>query len=289
MRWPAAVAVALHLRDHVQRDGLHVALAASPATVQELLTTAFSVLEHSSEKVHFHVLASSDPAPGSFKKAISTGPVVAKLASAGRKLRRTAKRNGDFTYRVYAPHEERPPDLPWAAGADFLRLYVPFLLRSVDRVVYLDTDRFVLADLAELTKAPVGSCGLAAVPADPSFGALPTSLDSVALQHGWGAGVLVLALDVLRNQQYRDALINYLPALSEVPAGQEALLSLYCPHPVALGQEWDAGASTAVPQESVRIWHLPVDPPASESCESGAGVVRWAACKYAEASEYMAR
>merc|ERR1719331_3316426 len=111
MRWPFAVAVSLHLRDQArpQREGLHVALAASAATTKELLTTAFSVLEHSSEQVHFHVLASSDPAPGSTAETVSTGPVVRALATAGMKLRRTAKRNGDFTYRVYAPHEERPP------------------------------------------------------------------------------------------------------------------------------------------------------------------------------------
>lgn len=284
MRWPFAVAVALHLREHAgQRDGLHVALAASPATVRELLTTAFSVLEHSSEKVHFHVLASSDPAPGSAVKPVSTGPVVRALATAGMKLRRSAKRNADFTYRVYAVHEERPPDLPWAPEPGFLRLYLPFLLRNVDRVVYLDTDRFVLADLAELADGPVGSCGLAAAPADPTFGSLPASFDSAALQHRWGAGVLVLSLDALRNQQYRDALRSYLPALRDVTGGQEALLSLYCPDPVALGNEWDAGSSTTVPQESVRIWHLPVKPPASESCETGVGLVRWAACKYAEA------
>jgi hypothetical protein len=289
MRWPFAVAVSLHLRERVvQREGLHVALAASPKTVPELLTTAFSVLEHASEKVHFHVLASSDPAPGSVEATVSTGPVVAALANAGMKLRRSAKRNGDFTYRVYAVHEERPPDLPWAPDLGFLRLYLPFLLRDVDRVVYLDTDRFVLADLAEIASAPVVSCGLAAVPADPTFGSLPASFDAAALQHSWGAGVLVLSLQALRNPQYKDALRSHLAALREVPGGQEALLSLYCPDPVALGKEWDAGSSTAVTQESVRIWHLPVKPPASESCETGAGVVRWAACQYAEAAASVA-
>jgi hypothetical protein len=289
MRWPFTVAVSLYLReDLLQRDGLHVALAASPATVHKLLTTAFSVLEHSSEQVHFHVLASSDPAPGSVETTVSTGPVVAALASAGMKLRTRAKRNRDFSYRVYAVHEERPPDLPWAPELSFLRLYLPFLLRTVDRVVYLDTDRFVLADLSEIASVPVGSCGLAAVHADPTFGSLPASFDSAALQHSWGAGVLVLSLEALRNQQYKDALRSYLPALREVTGGQEALLSLYCPDPVALGKEWDAGSSTAVPQESVRIWHLPVEPPAAESCENGAGVVRWAACKYAEAAESVA-
>lgn len=101
----------------------------------------------------------------------------------------------------------------------YLRLLIPTLFPSEDRVVYMDCDMVVMDDLSELQEIPLGDCPFAAVPC-PS----PHPEEVAATGHVIGsyvnAGLLVMNLPIWRAEGLADQCMALLsdpdrPLLSE--------------------------------------------------------------------------
>jgi lipopolysaccharide biosynthesis glycosyltransferase len=98
----------------------------------------------------------------------------------------------------------------------YARLLLPSLLPSgVDRVIYLDSDLVVMADLSELSELELGTSPLAAVPdysvqrvGAPRSGIVGLTSKSPDATY-FNGGVMVLNLDVWRSQGLADQILSF--------------------------------------------------------------------------------
>ena len=122
----------------------------------------------------------------------------------------------------------------WTPGT-LLRLCLPGLLPDVDKIIYVDCDMVITADMETLWKVPIGDKYLAAVPdsAVPNFGRKRRNYckrKNIPLDGYFCAGTLVLNLQKLREgpEKFEDVVFGYLNENRDLPYLDQDILNWFC-------------------------------------------------------------
>jgi lipopolysaccharide biosynthesis glycosyltransferase len=116
-------------------------------------------------------------------------------------------------------------------SATMLRLFIPDLLKDVKKVLYLDIDIIVCADLKKLLDLEVGECGVCLYREPVLF----RDKDSLCKKYNitnnqvdkyiCNAGVMLWDLDILREKKFTETCLKY---NSIEPKDDQTLINLYC-------------------------------------------------------------
>lgn len=99
--------------------------------------------------------------------------------------------------------------------ATYYRFFIPALFPQYDRGVYLDCDIVVTGDVAELYRAPMGDCILAAAPEEVMreidvFGTYAEAVLDVERNEYFSAGVMVMNLEKMRRVALEEQFVELL-------------------------------------------------------------------------------
>ncbi len=178
---------------------LHVAAATDRSYWLHLPTLLNSIVAHASQPVTAHVLVRNVPEAAEWARRCSSAKLRINVIDT------TGFMDG---VRLYLGRH--------ITRATMDRLMLPELLRSVDRVIYLDIDTLVLADLNDLYQRDVGPTGLLARPSEhPGFTTVGRALQSWRHDNldrilplvdpdwpGFNAGVMLMDLARLRERGF---------------------------------------------------------------------------------------
>lgn len=120
--------------------------------------------------------------------------------------------NGSVRFHAVEPSTLR--DLPTTAefgNIVWLRLYLAEILKGVSKILYLDSDTFVVAGLTDLWRTSLGDAPLAAVAnvVEPPFRPHVAAL-GVRYPGGYfNSGVLLMNLDLMRAEDSLDRLLRF--------------------------------------------------------------------------------
>ncbi len=226
------------------RATCHVAFAVDQKMAMPLGVTIAGVLDHLAADVQatLHVMT----------VGLSTATrsrldrVVAKRSDAGR-------RHSIHVHRVDESDVAHLPLIRHLGIATYLRLLLPSVLPEVQKVVYLDADLLVRADVSELASIDLQGCPVAAVPSlwGERLG------DARALQYCvadeelspdallFNAGVLVLDLDAWRCEGASRRAMQFIKhhCNSLRNADQDAINAIFADRILPLPPRWNAVAA----------------------------------------------
>jgi lipopolysaccharide biosynthesis glycosyltransferase len=176
---------------------LHVSCAAEGGYVPHSAAMLHSVLTHRDDyDVHVHYLH---------------GPSFSSLHSS--QLEDMVERlGGEITFHCIPNSSVRGlPVLPQFTEAMWYRIFLPELLPSADRVLYLDADTIVVDGLSSLWETPLDGAYLAAVTNvfQPNHFGRPAQLGLPGPNVYFNSGVLLLNLDKLREDDCTAALTSF--------------------------------------------------------------------------------
>jgi lipopolysaccharide biosynthesis glycosyltransferase len=121
------------------------------------------------------------------------------------------------------------------------RVFLPELLPSADRVLYLDADTLVVAPLSPLWDEPLDGSYLAAVSnvLEPQYAARPAELGLPATQAYFNSGVLLFNLDAMRADRCTHEILRVARDEKLLWPDQDALNVVLGARRVALHPRWN--------------------------------------------------
>ena len=147
----------------------------------------------------------------------------------------------------------------------YFRLFLPELYPQFDKVLYLDSDIVILADVADLFHTDMGDNLVAAAPDDiiqnnKVFQDYAEKVVGVAkYQNYFNAGVLLMNLDALRKFDFQKKFLYLLETVKFSVAQDQDYLNRLCKGRVKLiSTAWDRMPmpSTTVKDEDIKILHF---------------------------------
>lgn len=199
-------------------SSLQIALACDDRYAMPLATTVRSIVDHNSAHwpVSFHILSHGISEENQGRVESSLPPDSASINWIPVSLSR-------FDCFSTMGH---------ISLATFARLLLPELLPpSVERVLYLDCDVLVLADLAELWRTDLEGCAAGAV-RNVSFagldGSAPVSARSPAASGHFNAGMLLIDVDAWRSARICERAIEFLERYPDTSHSDQDALNFAC-------------------------------------------------------------
>lgn len=129
---------------------------------------------------------------------------------------------------------EVPAVKNWTPGT-LLRLCLPSILPDVDKIIYVDCDMVITADMEALWNVSLGDKYLAAVPDSviSRFGRRRRNYckkKNISLDRYFCAGTLVLNLKILRDspEKFEDVVFGYLHENRDLPYLDQDILNWFC-------------------------------------------------------------
>ncbi len=154
--------------------------------------------------------------------------------------------------------------------AIYYRLMIPEMFPQYDKVLYMDCDTVLLADVAELYNIDIGDNYIGAV-ADQAVAAVPQFVEytkhALGIDGGkyFNSGVIVMNLEKFREIAFYDKFNRILRSYDFVVAPDQDCLNLICKgHVYYYGGEWNqmpiAGAGNGIPKLihynlTMKPWH----------------------------------
>ncbi len=149
--------------------------------------------------------------------------------------------------------------------ATYFRLFLPKLYPDYSKVIYIDSDIVLNADIAELYNIDIGNNLLGAVP-DEVVGFTPIFRDYVervvgvkSYKHYFNAGVLVMNLDELRNFNFQEKFLYLLEKVQYTVAQDQDYLNRICKGRVYyIDSVWDKMplARKSIENKDIKLIHF---------------------------------
>lgn len=191
--------------------------------------TLLSFLDHCPNcKVTAHILYDAKLSHGKEQKEEKNKACYQKIAD---------RYTCDIKYHPITPPnwiEEIPGVKKWTQGM-FLRLFLPDILQSIDKIIYLDCDVIVSSDMREFWNTPLNDSYLAAVP-DSGF----VNLDkkrrryykqkNIPIDSYFCSGVLILNIYKLQSLEkpFTETILSYLYENRDLPFPDQDMLNWFC-------------------------------------------------------------
>ena len=207
----------------LQFENVHVVFAINNSYSQQCAVVIASILKNSDAFYHFHVL---------------DGGITDKNK---RKLCKL-KKIKDFNISYYDMKKYDFTSLPlnrdWISVETYYRLYISDIIdKSIDKIIYLDCDIVVKADLRELYNIDLHDNYFGAV-LDETY---KDNAERLGLQRYFNAGILIFNLNKLRNIQVAENSINFYKQNSSkiMYQDQDLLNCLYSENTLYLPFTWN--------------------------------------------------